>query len=112
MVRLCKEGKNVLGEEGQVDRQQWKMPEAAHEERSVRWCVVRCEVVLRWWRRAILDENGGAVPVSECVHPGTGHAKEDGRGGVFMVPMLLSRRGIHRPLTSSRYASRGRWRIV
>ena len=28
------------------------------------------------------------MPVSECVHPGTGHAKEDGRGGVFMVPMF------------------------
>ena len=36
MLRLRREGKKVLGEEGHVDRQQWKMPEAAHEEKSVR----------------------------------------------------------------------------
>ena len=46
---------------------------------------MRWEVVFRWWRRAILDEKGEALPVVECVQPGTGHAKEDGLVVVFMV---------------------------
>ena len=30
------DGKNVLGEDGQFEQQQWKMPEGVQEDRSVR----------------------------------------------------------------------------
>ena len=36
MRRLRKEGKNVFGEDGQFEQQQWKMPEVVQDERSVR----------------------------------------------------------------------------
>jgi hypothetical protein len=36
MRRLREDGKNVLGEDGQFEQQQWKMPEGVQEDRSVR----------------------------------------------------------------------------
>ena len=36
MRRLREDGKNVFGEEGQFEQQQWKMPEVVHDDRSAR----------------------------------------------------------------------------
>jgi hypothetical protein len=36
MRRLREDGKNVFGEDGQFEQQQWKMPEVVHDDRSVR----------------------------------------------------------------------------
>jgi hypothetical protein len=36
MRRLREDGKNVLGEDGQFEQQQWKMPEVVHDDRSAR----------------------------------------------------------------------------
>ena len=49
------------------------MFDSVQVERLVRWCVLVCEGVLRWLRRANFDVKGGALPVEECVHPGIGH---------------------------------------
>jgi hypothetical protein len=72
MVRALCDGKNVRGDDGQSEQQQWKIPDGMHRDRSARWCVGLCVVVLRCRRRDSLDWNGVVVFSVEWVHPGMG----------------------------------------
>jgi hypothetical protein len=60
-VRSLCDGKNVRGDDGQSEQQQWKIPDVMHRERSVRWCVVLWVVVFRCRKRDSLDVNGIVV---------------------------------------------------
>ena len=77
MVSARTEGKNVRGEDGQDEQQQWKMSRGTQRERSVRWCVKLCAGVLRCRRSVSFDENGVLVLSAEWVQPKTGQ-KYDG----------------------------------
>ena len=72
MVSARREGKNVCGEDGQVEQQQWKMRAGMQRERSVRWCVGLCARVLRCRRSVSCDGNGVVVLSAEWVQPRTG----------------------------------------
>ena len=72
MVRALCDWKNVRGDDGQSEQQQWNIPDVMHRERLVRWCVVLWVGSLRCCRRDSLDVNGVVVFSVEWVQPGMG----------------------------------------